>query len=728
MNYRNLIRRTLLQNTDKKQKLGNRNFDTRDYVFIVGSEDKESFYPLFSFLPMTDYALMNNGTGVGNYFTRKAIFSTSVYGKGPNTFSYIKDVCDNSCGIRPSLNLNISFFTYLNKKLPFKFQILGERNSYTNQVHHYIQFGEMPKTKVVEARKKILDEKFNKGKLNKTNKTYLGWYNPDNGNFVKNLEYELDGQKYVRTFVKKNANAKKYKDGSPIDSSYIYEWTKVEPLIWDIKNWDELPSNLNPNGTGSANYIKLETKEIVMSGIPFYHTIKSTNSNDCNSMWQNSCIRAYLNGYDIYEELENGNGNMYYRANHNFDFKSSGFIREILDINQLEKIDGILDQKEKITTEHFLENDSHSSKTYQSKDEANPYNFSYDNLSNDDLLKLYIKSNTSVFLHGPFGVGKSDRVRQIDPTVTRITLRPQMNPEEIDGVLDREKGTLIPPYWYTQLCDKCKKEPNRKHILFIDELINVKPSVQNLVYSIVVDRAGKNGIWTLPDNAVVVATGNEGKGNFATYLLTNELYRSFSHIYYDVDKESWINWATDVNVLKEQNYEEKENRQSRNRPKIHPAILSYILSKDESILYQEVDEENPKIVTDPRKWEIASEVLYSTKNPKALKPAIGEELTKDFTDFVKNIKLSVKDVLQGNFDKEKYRNLSFEEKYATILGLIMAKEKDVNVVRSFIKEYLGKEILTAYDSIWIMNNPERAQFLAESYTTEQEENLDGKQY
>ena len=330
---------------------------------------------------------------------------------------------------------------------------------------------------------------------------------------------------------------------------------------------------------------------------------------------------------------------------------------------------------------------------------SNPYQFDYKELNNDELLNDLVQANVSVFLHGPSGVGKSARVKQLDPTATRITLRPQMNPEEVDGTLNRETGEYIPPIWYTQLCQKCEREPDRKHILFIDELTNVKPTVQSLVYSIVLDRAGKDGLWPLPENAVVVAAGNESKDNLAAYPLTNALFRRFSHIYYEVNKEDWLTWATKVNS-------------SMEGKKIHPAIIAYIMSR-EDILNQELDEENPHIVTDPRKWEIASKVLYATKNPNSLLPLIGEELTADFVDFVQQIQITPQDIVSGNYDAEDYKELSISQKYSTIAGLTTAQESELAKVRKFVRKNLGKELLATYDSLWISNDPERAMIIGE---------------
>ena len=337
-------------------------------------------------------------------------------------------------------------------------------------------------------------------------------------------------------------------------------------------------------------------------------------------------------------------------------------------------------------------------KTNQSVNNVNEFIFKP--LSNDELLSVYVQNNKSVFLHGPSGVGKSARVKQLDPTATRITLRPQMNPEEVDGTLNRETGEYIPPLWYIQLCEKCEKEPERKHILFIDELTNVKPTVQSLVYSIVLDRAGKDGLWPLPKNAVVVAAGNESQGNLAAYPLTNALFRRFNHIYYEIDKDSWLNWAM--------NKFEKSNNTV-----IHPAILAYIMCRDESILNQELNEENPHIVTDPRKWEMASEILYQTKNPYALLPAIGETLTADFVSFAKSMRITVQQIINEEYNKDDFITLDISQKYGAIAGLTFAREEELPKVREFIKDNLGKELLATYDTLWIRNDPERAMIIGE---------------
>ena len=484
------------------------------------------------------------------------------------------------------------------------------------------------------------------------------------------------------------------------NSNYCYEFAK------NVKNADIklLESIILNNEDVKYNYffardviganVKAHEKIVINSGNAeyCYKFAKDINCANVNAM------------AEVVLKSNNAKINYYFARDINFsDIKRHREVVEKFgDKNLLKEFD----EKVKSDYEKLKSNYSQSDlyekvndvKTNQSVNNVNEFIFKP--LSNDELLSVYVQNNKSVFLHGPSGVGKSARVKQLDPTATRITLRPQMNPEEVDGTLNRETGEYIPPLWYTQLCEKCEKEPERKHILFIDELTNVKPTVQSLVYSIVLDRAGKDGLWPLPKNAVVVAAGNESQGNLAAYPLTNALFRRFNHIYYEIEKDSWLNWAM--------NKFEKSNNTV-----IHPAILAYIMCRDESILNQELNEENPHVVTDPRKWEMASEILYQTKNPYALLPAIGEALTADFVSFVKSMRITVQQIINEEYNKDDFITLDISQKYGAIAGLTFAREEELPKVREFIKDNLGKELLATYDSLWIGNDPERAMIIGE---------------
>ncbi len=558
-------------------------------------------------------------------------------------------------------------------KMPLNYlKTLGGKMVADNSIYSEFVGGEYPQTEVDTVIQSQLNRLSQKGKLQgcETGKTYPICENIKGEGMIiiRHLkEYEYMGQKYVRMIKRE------IKSGCVVECSNEIKWYKVEPI-----EWIKLKNNTNEEYVISKNAL--------FSGFPF------DNQSDYDRDFENAYLYHFLN-----DEFKKAivPTNQYYLsqnqsvAGNGYNFDSS---------------------KQFVNNENTIQKNASPINKKQRK-LNNPHNFTYEELDNDAFLKAYVQAGQSVFLHGPSGVGKSARVKQLDPTATRITLRPQMNPEEIDGTLNRETGEYIPPLWYTQLCEKCKAEPDRKHILFIDELTNVKPTVQSLVYSIVLDRAGKDGLWPLPENAVVVGAGNENADNLAAYPMTNALYRRFCHINLKVDIVSWLDWASGIDGIKP--IEEKKIEKSEEQARIHPVIYSYIMSRGEKVLNQELDEENPKIVTDPRKWEIASKVLYATKNPKALIPAIGEELTADLVNFTKQTHISIDDVLNQNYIEEDLLYSNFSERMSIIAGLTMASEEQLQKMRAFIGNYFGNEILATYDSMWVHNDPERAVILQE---------------
>lgn len=714
MDLRKFIVPTVLDNTDLEKSAGDKSFRTKDLIYLDSFNEVRNISMSDRITCPTDYAVMNgvkmrsSNDGPKDRkscwtWLRSGCSSLDYLGdvnkRSPKIRVYDADVisfnggcetervCYRHIALCPTLHLSLSSVISA-RRASCDFFRISEIKTKGSGKYHTIEFGEYPKTYVGNEKNKKLEGLYFSGKLCLTGKTYTGRIDSD-GKTILHSEFEYEDQKYVRVLTERYDDDYKYSDGTMDPENRTYRWARVEPIVWEIRNWDEMPTRINPLGNGSAKFIDIITEEAIVC-LPFHPDIDKsdgivcfTPTDYCYSLWQNSPIRGYLNGINVNNIKTNGNKECH--ASGGGNFSKHNFLNEALDFSiDLTKSD------EQI--------------------EEGPYGFIFEELDNDKLIKLYVQSNAAIFLHGPSGVGKSGRVKQLDPTATRITLRPQMNPEEVDGTLDRETGKFIPPLWYTQLCEKCKAEPERKHVLFIDELTNVKPTVQSLIYSIVLDRAGKDGLWPLPENAVVVAAGNENADNLAAYPLTNALFRRFSHIYYEVDKNSWLDWAMGVSKVQKQEHVIEDKTE---RARIHPAIVAYIMSRDKKVLNQDLDEENPHIVTDPRKWEIASNVLYTTKNPNALKPAIGEELTADFVNFVQSIQLSVEDVIMGRYDAEIYKKMNISSKLSTIAGLCMASEKDLPIIRRFIASTMGKEILATYDSLWIRNDPERAEIIAE---------------
>lgn len=307
----------------------------------------------------------------------------------------------------------------------------------------------------------------------------------------------------------------------------------------------------------------------------------------------------------------------------------------------------------------------------------NPYRLTFGDVSEEDIIRGAIESDVAVFLHGPSSEGKSARVKQIDPTCEIIYLR-NATPDSLNGrsVYNQMTGEMIdiPPTWYKKVKEKCEAEPDKLHVVFFDEINNALPSIQGMAFNIVLDRE-VNGIWKLPDNARIVAAGNDMQDSLAAHQLAEPFFNRFAHVYINTTTDKWLKWARD-------------NR-------IHPAIYSYIAFKRGETLRSQYDGKKPN--ADPRKWEMASKMLYATGRPEMLRSLIGEDITDEFVKFCNQALITVEDVLEGNYSEKEIRDMNTSERYATAVGLSLADDEHLEVVRDFVSK-LGEEFRAVFDS------------------------------
>lgn len=307
----------------------------------------------------------------------------------------------------------------------------------------------------------------------------------------------------------------------------------------------------------------------------------------------------------------------------------------------------------------------------------NPYGLNFDEVSEEDIIRGAIESDVAVFLHGPSSEGKSARIKQIDPTCEIIYLR-NATPDSLNGrsVYNQSTGEMIdiPPTWFKKVKARCEQEPDKLHIVFFDEINNALPSIQGMAFNIVLDRE-VNGIWRLPENSRVVAAGNDMQDSLAANAIAAPFFNRFAHVYINTTTEKWLKWA-------------RKNH-------IHPAIYSYIAYRRGETLRSKYDGEKPN--ADPRKWEMASKMLYATGNPEMLRSLIGEDITKEFVQFCNQPVITLEDVLKGNYSDSEIEKLNTSQRYATTVGLSQAADEDLDVVRSFVTK-LGEEFRALLDS------------------------------
>ena len=333
----------------------------------------------------------------------------------------------------------------------------------------------------------------------------------------------------------------------------------------------------------------------------------------------------------------------------------------------------------------------------QAEKRKNPYGLKFGQVSEEEIIKGAIDSGVAVFLHGPSSEGKSARVKQIDPTCEIIYLR-NATPESLNGksVYNQATGEMmdVPPTWLKKVQEKCKNEPDRLHIVFFDEITNALPSIQGIAFNIVLDRE-VNGIWKLPENARIVAAENDMKDSLAANQLAEPLFNRFAHVYIKTTTESWLKWASEHNI--------------------HPAIYSYIAYKKGETLRSKYDGKMPN--ADPRKWEMASRMLYATGSPEMLRALVGEDITREFVEFCNQQVITLDDVINGNYTVKDIQMLNTAERYATTMGLTQVDDDNLEKVRGFVKE-LGAEFGTIFDALWTHGDESKLERLAEAKLAE----------
>lgn len=768
---KDFIVRTRLKNTDNNQYFGDPAFDTQDYVFpetYGDCQDSRRINRTRAYIYPTDYAVMNGAVvshkpmsnmptkglkedrkttaqwlrGATSAYLSYIIKINAIGGISQDgTITHI-DMNDDNVVLSPTLHLDLSSVISARSashNRDFRIEPLKDKSG--GIMAHTIEFGSYPQDKASNGEK--LEKLFNEHKLTPTGKTYTGYMKED-GSFQQNQEFEYHGKKYVRVISKRCDIDSEYKDGTKAPISGTPMWAEVQPIKWIIRNWSDLPESINPHGNGTAKTIFVTTEEGIMAGIPFYPEDDRT----VYTMWQNSPLRAILNGYDLHQELIKGNGNKTYYVDQNFNFKGKGFLQEAFESS--------LTRPSDMTQEELGSESQVRQSRLQKLDPDKTPPSSRRRMTDTETIKSWIDAGQSVLLRGPSGIGKTERLKKLYPDLIYIKLTNNMFPEKVVGSMNLQTGQSIPPDFAKQALLACATDDERKLIqeniqnlyeladtiyersktaqgkivIMLDELLNVKPAVQSLVYTLVLNRLVETGKGLkLPANTVVVATGNQKKYSTVAEDLAEPLEKRFDHI---LDMEPKVGeWIYEFAIP----------------AKIHPSVIGFIFSKyQEGRRSEEISEmgyfyEEPEVgeshldkngcrgrTNDPRGWESISKTLYAfeedLKNGKfigkdveallrlSLSSKLREEWAEDFFDFYNNPTLTVEDVTSKRYGQADLpRNIN--EKFATMATLLNASPEQVGTCREFIRKYCDPEYLSVYDMYWAGNDELRMEKIAE---------------
>lgn len=629
---------------------------TKDFVWIrsVGAYGSDNSYDLsnaqrnvYHQTSATDYALMN-GAGqfrkqldkdygffspsnelLRNYETRGGNDRGLQYVSGSEGYAAR---CPNTSihgeiyGIRPCMRLNLEYFLELFRQDKSTFDVKPVKNIYLgDELYYTLALGVYPQKKLRDqssvSTQTIISQPANDCKK------YLG-YLKDDLQFTVSSEFPISGTtKCVDVATKERDSLigpATFADSKKVPDQPQILFARVSPITWVIRNWDALPKEINPNGNGTAKHIDIMTDKLIMAGIP-YHMILNNKKME-TYLWQNSTVRGVLNGINV--NYISNNGNPQYSCAGGGDFSQSpSFLSTAFDLTY-EQIKFMYDVK--VFDKEYARPTSrqvNTKKAYGVKVASEPMNVS-------DQIKFYVDKGKAFMLHGVSGVGKTRRIEDIDPDYVAILLRKGILPEEVIGKTiypsgENEHGVWVPPTWFTELTEKCKAEPDRNHVLFIDEITNVNATEQSLVYDIVLNNQIGPNKGKLPKNVVLASAGNSVEESSAAYNMPEPLFRRFEgHVYLEPNLEDLLEWG------------KLPHPKNADRTNLHPLVLAFLQDTNGRYIYSPYDNDSPpEFAIDPRGWEQISDIIYNN-NGKISKELIvnkaGRQIANRFIDFARD--------------------------------------------------------------------------------------------
>jgi len=571
-----------------------------------------------------------------------------------------------------------------------------------------VEYGYYPQKAASKDMQEKSERAYKSGRISKTRNSYTTDSRKNDAYDEKFLakqheEYEFSGKRYVRVEANSNfgggeftlSNGESYRDGDIV-------WVEVSPVKWLVDEKAKI----------------MLTDNLIFSGVQFNHT-RDYHTRD----FEKTDIKTFMDRY-LSRDLEQTRGPV-----------SLG--------EQTEETQGFAPRKSRLQK--------------LNPDKTKPADRA--RMTDTEIIQNWIEAGESVLLRGPSGIGKTERIKTLYPDLVYMKLTNNMFPEKVVGSVNLQTGQSIPPdfaktvimgeateeerkqiedniqsiYDIADTVYERSKTSDKKVVIMLDELLNVKPAVQSLVYTLVLNRMVEIGKGLkLPDNVVVVATGNQKRYSSVAEDLAEPLEKRFDHI---LDMEPKVGeWITEYAIPK----------------KIHPSVIGYMLSKynnsgksediqDIGYFYEEpeVGEEHLDIngckgrTNDPRGWTSISNTLYNfERNLEAgkyegkdvediIQRSIGsklrEEWAAEFFDFYNLPTLTPEEVVQGMGKGYTQADLptDISERFAYMTALITADESQVESCREFIRKHCDPEYLSIYDIYWAGNDERKQEKISE---------------
>ena len=568
-----------------------------------------------------------------------------------------------------------------------------------------VEYGYYPQKAVSRDMQDRLERAYKSGTISKTRNSYTTdsrKYNAYDEKFLakQHEEYEYNGKRYVRVEANFDfewgeiqlSNGESYRDGDNV-------WVEVQPVKWLVDERAKV----------------MITDKLIFSGVQFNYT-RNYHTRD----FDKTDIKTFMDRY-LSRDLEQSRGTI-----------TLG--------EQTEEFKPRKSRLQKLNPDKTKEQDRAK-------------------MTDTEIIHNWIEAGESVLLRGPSGIGKTERIKSLYPDLIYMKLTNNMFPEKVVGSVNLQTGQSIPPdFAKTVIMQEATEEErklieeniqniydiadevyersktsDKKIVIMLDELLNVKPAVQSLVYTLVLNRMVEIGKGLkLPDNVVVVATGNQKKYSNVAEDLAEPLEKRFDHI---LDMKPKVGeWITEYAIPQ----------------KIHPAVIGYMLSKynnsgksediqDIGYFYEEpeVGEEHldrngcKGRTNDPRGWTSISNTLYNFERnleqgkyegkdvediiQRSIGTKLREEWAVEFFDFYNLPTLTPEEVVKGMGEGYTQADLprDISERFAYMTALITADEKQVEACREFIRKYCDPEYSEVYDIYWAGNDERRQEKISE---------------
>ena len=571
-----------------------------------------------------------------------------------------------------------------------------------------VEYGYYPQKAATKDMQERLERAYRSGSISRTRNSYTTdsrKYDAYGEKFLakQHEEYEYNGKRYVRVEANSDfggnaftlSNGEQYRDGDNV-------WVEVSHVKWLVDEREKV----------------MITDKLIFSGVQFNHT-RDYHTKD----FDKTDIKTFMDRY-LSRDLEQSRGTI-----------TLG--------EQTEETEGFKPRKSRL----------------QKLNPDKTKTADRSRMTDTEIIQNWIEAGESVLLRGPSGIGKTERIKTLYPDLIYMKLTNNMFPEKVIGSVNLQTGQSIPPdfaktaimqgateeerklveeniqniYDVADTVYERSKESDPKVVIMLDELLNVKPAVQSLVYTLVLNRMVEIGKGLkLPDNVVVVATGNQKKYSSVAEDLAEPLEKRFDHI---LDMEPKVGeWITEYAIPQ----------------KIHPSVIGYMLSKynnsgksediqDIGYFYEEPDVGEEHLdrngckgrTNDPRGWTSISNTLYNFERnleagkyegkdiediiQRSISSKLREEWSAEFFDFYNLPTLTPEEVTKGMGEGYTQADLprDISERFAYMTALITADETQVESCREFIRKHCDPEYLSIYDIYWAGNDERKMEKISE---------------